>query len=277
MAPWLGTPPGRYLLAWEQQQLDRMVADIFGFHALQLGHPVLDGLGANRMPHRWLALDAQHAEVLALPLEFPTASADEPASTLPPFARTMHLGCDFDALPFPAASIDLVVLPHTLDFVRDPHQTLREVERVLVPEGRVVVMGFNPMSLWGVRQRLGLWRGRLGSEGAPFVPGVPEAIGPHRLRDWLRLLSFEVQDSQFGCWRPPLRSTRWLERARWMERPGERWWPMLGAAFSVTAIKRVRGMRLVGPALKLRPSPMPAPAVATNQVGQVQQKQESAT
>src|SRR3954466_13239473 len=57
LAPWLKTPPGRYLLAWEQAQLDRCVADVFGFHALQLGLPELDALRANRMPHRWLAVD----------------------------------------------------------------------------------------------------------------------------------------------------------------------------------------------------------------------------
>ena len=54
---WLDTPPGRYLLQWEQTQLDRTVADLFGFHALQLGVPALRGLRANRMPHRWLAVD----------------------------------------------------------------------------------------------------------------------------------------------------------------------------------------------------------------------------
>ncbi|MCB1998263.1 MAG: SAM-dependent methyltransferase, partial [Rhodoferax sp.] len=53
LGAWLQSPPGRYLLAWEQDRLDRDVADAFGFHALQLGMPELDGLRANRMPHRW--------------------------------------------------------------------------------------------------------------------------------------------------------------------------------------------------------------------------------
>ena len=52
-------------------------------------------------------------------------------------------------LPFDASSLDLVVLPHALELARDPHLALREVERVLVPEGRVVIVGFNPASLWG--------------------------------------------------------------------------------------------------------------------------------
>src|ERR1041385_2880004 len=52
---WLKTPPGQYLLGWEQECIDKAVFDIFGYHALQMGLPELDGLRANRMPHRWLA------------------------------------------------------------------------------------------------------------------------------------------------------------------------------------------------------------------------------
>src|ERR1700748_951989 len=55
LGEWLKTPPGRVLLAWEQERIDRAVFDIFGYHALQMGLPSLDGLRANRMPHRWLA------------------------------------------------------------------------------------------------------------------------------------------------------------------------------------------------------------------------------
>ena len=55
---WLKSPAGQYLLAWEQGHLDRAVADLFGFHALQLGSPQLDALRANRMPHRWLAVES---------------------------------------------------------------------------------------------------------------------------------------------------------------------------------------------------------------------------
>ena len=81
----------------------------------------------------------------------------------------MALYCDFDALPFPQHSVDLVVLPHSLELARDPHQTLREVERVLVPEGRVVIAGFNPASLWGMRQRAGRIKRGMGI-GAPQGP-----------------------------------------------------------------------------------------------------------
>lgn len=235
LAQWLDTPPGRYLLAWEQAQLDRVVVDLFGFHALQLGLPELEALRANRMPHRWLASD----------------------SATPP--RAVALLCDTDALPFPERSLDLVVLPHALELARDPHLTLAEVERVLVPEGRVVILGFNPASLWGLRQRLGRLRRRFGGRGPLFLPRPGHFIGYWRLRDWLRLLSFEVEGGRFGGYRPPLTSERWLARYAWMDQTGDRWWPVLGAVFMLVAVKRVRGMRLVG---LLRPERAKAPAAA---------------
>jgi SAM-dependent methyltransferase len=175
------------------------------------------------------------------------------------------LKLDFDALPFDSASLDLVVLPHTLEMASDPHQTLREVERVLVPEGRVVIVGFNPASLWGLRQGLG--RARLGlglgRQRPLFLPATGEFLGYRRLRDWLRLLSFEVESGRFGCYRPPVASERWLQRYEWMDGSGERWWPVFGAAYFVVAVKRVRGMRLVGLVREQRQRVKAAATVAT--------------
>ena len=259
---WLETPAGEYLLAWEQRHLDQAVVDLFGFHALQLGLPELAALRANRMPHRWLAVEAppSHAEARSDAAETGPPAESEKA------AVTLH--CHFDALPFDAASLDLVVLPHSLELARDPHLTLREVERVLVPEGRVIILGFNPASLWGTRQRLGRMRRRLGlgSERDLFLPRAGEFIGYRRLRDWLRLLSFEVESGRFGCYIPPVTSAKWLDRFGWMESAGDRWWPPFGALYYIVAVKRVRGMRLVGlvrDELRLKAVTAPAPVAAT--------------
>lgn len=247
MSQWLETPAGRYLLEWEQRHLDTAVVDLFGFHALQLGLPELDALRANRMPHRWVGSEA------------PPRSADEGAA--PRAAVALQL--DFDALPFDSQSLDLVVLPHALELARDPHQTLREVERVLLPEGRVVVVGFNPASLWGMRQKFGRMGRAFGRRGELFLPNTGEFLGYRRLRDWLRLLSFEVEAGRFGCYRPPVASEQWLARTEWMDHSGERWWPVFGAVYFVVAVKRVRGMRLVGLVRDQRVRATPAPAVVT--------------
>ena len=223
MHEWFETPAGRYLLAWEKAEFDAAVADIFGYHALQLGLPELDALAANRMPHKWLGLRAA-----------PPADA----------VRKPALLADFAALPFEANSVDLIVLPHSLELNADPHATLREVERVLVPEGKVVISCLNPSSLWGLRQRRAHLYRRLGF-GQLFLPDAGEFIGYRRLRDWLRLLNFEVENGSFGCYRPALGTDRWLERFDWMDRAGERWWPIFGAVYFIVATKRVRGMKLI--------------------------------
>jgi hypothetical protein len=237
---WLQTAPGRYLLDWEQARLDGAVADAFGFHALQLGLPEIDGLRANRMPHRWVAADSLYVPD-ALPL--PPLADDTLTSQAPHEPVALH--CEFDALPLPDASIDLVVL---------------------VPEGRVVIAGLNPASLWGLRQRAGRMTQGLGLRRGQglFLPRAGEFIGYWRLRDWLRLLGFEVEAGRFGCWRPPFGSQKWLDRFAWIDPVADRWWPVLGSVYFVVAVKRVRGMRLIGLAKPAARKAQAAPAAVAN-------------
>jgi SAM-dependent methyltransferase len=257
---WFQTPPGRYLLAWEQAQLDATVADMFGYHALQLGLPELHALGSNRMPHRWMANSSLPNVSLPLP-ELDTSAQAEL------HGQRAALVTDFAALPFPAHSLDLVVLPHTLELHGEPHAALREVERVLVPEGRVVIIGFNPASLWGLRQRRAHLYQSMGF-GELFMPDAGDFIGYRRMRDWLRLLSFEVEVGRFGCYRSAVRSEKWLNRLSWMDKAGARWWPIFGAVYFLVAVKRVRGMRLLSPAWKSAPSRAGAPATVTGSLFQ---------
>ncbi|GHU03916.1 hypothetical protein AGMMS49960_18930 [Betaproteobacteria bacterium] len=134
---WLQTPLGRYVVDWEQTQLDALLVDIFGYNALQLGLGSENLLRANRMPYQLVA-----GEPVAGDLGRVAVMTKE------------------DALPFASASLDLVVLAHVLEFAANPHQVLREVERVLVAEGSVVIAGFNPFSLWGLTR----WRRKKGGE-----------------------------------------------------------------------------------------------------------------
>lgn len=258
---WTDSPPGRYVLDWEQAQLDSVVSNVFGYHALQLGLPQLDALRENRMPSRALVLDA--ASGASAPFVYPPRWKESaapgpsglaaPGDRYAPSARTT-LWCDLLDLPFEAQSVDLLVMPHTLEFTRDPHRLLREAERVLMPEGQLVILGFNSLSLWGARQAFGKMAGR------PFVPAAQDLIAFTRIKDWLKLLGFELERGRFGCYRPPLAHENWLTRFAFMEAAGDRWWPIFGAAYMVTAVKRVRGMRLVG-AIKAK-KPVLAPGLA---------------
>lgn len=260
LSDWLSTPPGAYLLAWERAQFDLAVSDVFGYHAVQLGLPEFDALQANRMPHKWLALPVLPGQLAALQLQ-----ENSPGQSLPDRMgpHRAALFADSAALPFPESSLDMVALPHTLELCGDPHSALREVARVLVPEGRVVISGFNPASLWGLRQRRDHLYQRFGRD-ALFLPSAGDYIGYWRLRDWLRLLDFEVESAHFGCYRPALGKQKWLDRFDWMDRAGKRWWPIFGAVYFLVAVKHVRGTRLLEPGWKTQKFPAVAPAVAAS-------------
>jgi len=217
---WLQTPQGQYVLHWEQQRHDQLLADVFGFNAVQVGLPEVDFLHANRMPFRFRCDHRPQAQA--------TLGEDRVA-----------LVTDLHHLPFANSSVDLVVLPHALEFDENPHQILREVERVLVPEGQVIVTGFNPFSLWGTR--------RLFNRRSPQAPWAGRYISVPRLKDWFALLGFETRAGAFGCYAPPFDQAKWLHRYRFMEPAGDRWWPYAGSVYIMQAIKRQQGMRLITP------------------------------
>jgi SAM-dependent methyltransferase len=229
----LASPPGRYVLQWEQAYLDRTVADIFGYHAVQLGVPEIDTLSENRMPLRLGVSDRLIDE-----------SAVAQSSSGPMGERRVAVITRFEELPFATQSIDLVVMPHILEFAQEPHQVLREVDRVLVPEGHVIITGFNPASLWGLRQAL------VRAGAGPYLPRDGQFISLPRIKDWLKLLSFETNRGRFGCYAPWAGSDRWLSRWSFLEKAGDRWWPVFGSVYLLSAVKRVRGMRVIGPAWK---------------------------
>ncbi|PHY05399.1 MAG: SAM-dependent methyltransferase [Alcaligenaceae bacterium] len=223
VAQWLQTEPGQYVQRFEQKCFDRLVSDVFGYHALQVGMPSQNLLSANRMPFKAYA-----------GIELPVSpTADWAGLVL----------AEPECLPFESQSVDLIVLPHGLEASAHPHQILREVERVLVPEGRVVLSGFNPWSLWGLRHRTPYL--------SPWLPQPSSAqVSLPRLKDWLKLLSFEIELGNFGCYVPPFRTKKWLERFAFAEAAGNRWWPVCGAVYVVSAVKRVAGMRLITPRWK---------------------------
>jgi SAM-dependent methyltransferase len=177
LAEWFGTPLGQYLLRREQAYFDRTVADIFGFNAIQVGLPGCPFLAQSRIAACWSVDIEPPAQVLADP----------------------------QWLPFPENSLDLVVLPHALEFTDEPHKLLREVYRTVRPEGQVVLAGFNPFSLFGAKRYFG--RG-------DTPPWTGNFIALYRLKDWLALLGFEVTGGSLDCYVPPFKQEMWLRRCR---------------------------------------------------------------
>lgn len=219
LSDWLQTPLGQYVQAWEQEKCDQAVADVFGYFAVQVGMRSVDLLRTNRITHRFRCDDG-------------------------PRDGFVGVSAELHQLPFASSSIDLVVLPHVLEFAAHPHQVLREVERVLVPEGQVVITGFNPYSLFGLRRRVA-------APEAAF-PWNGQYLGVPRIKDWLSLLGFETQGGAFGCYVPVVTQEKWIKRSRWMDKAGDRWWPIFGGTYLLQAVKRVHGMRLILPKWKDR-------------------------
>ncbi len=207
---WFATPYGRYVLAADQRYFDATVADIFGFHAVQMGLAPLPFLQASRIVHKHTLDWENNASLLA----------------------------EADALPFPEDSLDLVALPHTLEFVLQPHDVLREVHRVLRPEGRVIVCGFNPLSLIGGKRYFG-------RETLP--PWNSAMISLYRMKDWLTLLGFDVVGGALSAYAWPTQNEAWLKRVAWMDRAGDRWWPIAGGTYYLHAVKRVAHLRVLRP------------------------------
>ncbi len=222
---WYAREPGRSLAEAEGALLRRALEGVFGYHLLVVGVcPAREALEGCAIRHRVLV------------------DLDGTAGGAALQARSA-------ALPLRADSVDAVVLAHALDFEPDPYETLREAERVLVPEGHLVVLGFNPLSLWGARWALA--RG----PGAPWC-GRRLTVG--RLHDWLSLLGFDVLATRRAFFRPPARRAGLLRRLGFLERAGARAWPVLGAVYVVLARKRVIALTPVRP--RWRPRRALAPA-----------------
>lgn len=208
---WLDTAIGQYLMEQEQTFYDSTVSDIFGYNAVQISFPEFDFLRNNRMPFRFVVGLEKGSSAYAHP----------------------HM------LPIGSRSIDLVLLPHTLEFFPNPHQILREVHRILIPEGKIIISGFNPFSPWGLHQRI--------TTSKNEFPWCGNFIALPRMKDWLTLLGLETNTGKLCCYIPPCGSKKWISRLRFMEAAGDRWWPIGGGVYFLQAVKHERGVRIIKP------------------------------
>ena len=237
---WFQLSAGRRLLEQERAELNGVLADLFGYHLLQLGIPgEIDLLSASRI---------RHSVIMSL----------EPGFAAHAGGGEMIRGRP-DALPFAAESLDVVVMPHVLEFMPDPHQILREVERTLIPEGHLVITAFNPWSLWTLwrwmgRRRTPPWSGR-------FYSAV-------KVQDWLGLLGFDTLQTRSFIYYPPIQHGELLRYLGVFEHLGRRFQPFLGAVYLLLARKRVATLTPLAPRWRLRdkllPGGVPEPTVRSN-------------
>jgi SAM-dependent methyltransferase len=210
---WLQTPLGEALLQREVRVVEEALDGIFGEQCLQLGM-----WGDSRTFVRFSR--TQQCSVIA--------ETDEGG---PSAVGELH------KLPVESDSIDAILLPHTLDFSDRPHEILREVDRVLRADGHIVILGFKPAGLWGLRRLI---------PGAGMPPGADHLISDRRLRDWLKLLDMRVLGSLRYFFRWPLPRRKVSTSQKWEQR-GQTLWPELAACYMLTAQKRVSTMMPIRP------------------------------
>ena len=210
---WLKTPLGEALLRRETRVVEEALDGIFGEECLQLGM-----WGDNRTFMRFSR--TQRCSLIA-----------ETAEGEPSAIAEMH------RLPVESDSLDAVLLPHTLDYTDRQHAILREVDRVLRSNGHLVILGFKPGGLWGLRRLV---------PRAGLPPGADYLISDRRLKDWLQLLDMRIQNSSHYFFHWPLPGNKARGSSKW-ERRGEAWWPELAACYMLTAQKRVSTLTPVRP------------------------------
>ena len=220
---WLDAPLGRALLARESRLIEEALDGLFGETCLQLGI-----WGEPRGLLKFAR--TQHAACIASP---PFAAEAEP----PNASGRMH------RLPVASDSVDIVILPHTLDFSGRQPEILREVHRILRSDGHLIVLGFMRGGLWGLRRLI---------PGAGMPPGTDNLVGDGKLSDWLTLLDMRIhrRSTYFFKWPLPVRSG---EVSQVWEERGRRWWPALSACYMLMAQKRLHTLTPVRQAWRSKP------------------------
>ncbi|KUJ72962.1 methyltransferase domain-containing protein [Thiomicrospira sp. WB1] len=214
---WFQQKNNRTLLQQEQALLSHALSHVFGLYLLQLGRVCPDSvLKGNRARHHILmdqSLKPFHSQGLE------------------------GIEADIDYLPLKADTVDAMVLPHTLESVRDPYHLLRQIDQVLIPEGHLIVTGFNPWGCLTMRHRLGEHRS---------VFAQANMIRAHRLVDWLSLLGYDIEwlnYSPITCFKRPKSLAEW-ERS--LDQGERQWGQSFGNLYCLHAKKRVSAPTPVG-------------------------------
>lgn len=200
---------GSTLLAAEQQSLTTLTEKHFGKHALLIGVPNQ----AQLLQSLSISLHTLLSPIMGQPNQCDCIEAD------------------LSELPIMTGSIDLVVLPHTLEFVDNPRQLLHEACRIIKPEGLIVVMGFNPYSFWGLRHLL--MRKHSG------LPSEVNLLHSRDIKNWLRLSDFEIESHQTSLHRPPINHSGIFDSLLFLEKMGQAIFPLFGGIYILVARAKV--------------------------------------
>lgn len=217
---WYQSPLGSALAEIEEEQLGQILPSLFGYSLLQIGVPT---------QHQWLSKSPVAHKIFMGSADY----SPQEASII----------ADEHSLPFPEASLDLIFMPHTLEFSECPQEVIQQCAQVLLPEGHLLILAFNPFSLWGLKKlffkhKSFPWKGKFFSFTC--------------LKKWLEMESFQICHYQSFFYRPPFETQKWLEKTLFLETLGKLIWPYPGGVYLVIARHKVAGITAIRPHLKLK-------------------------
>lgn len=225
---WYQTQSGQATLLKLDDLCADVLSEIFGYYAIETG--VLSGqhslLKHSRIARSISLIDKSRINSYRL-AETKSKGSDQ-------IETFSSLISSHEKLPLAADNIDLVVGTHVLESSDDPHQVLREIDRVLVPEGHCILIGFNPYAVSGLGKHV--------RTGFSRDKNFYKLRSAPRVRDWFSLLGFEVLDVQYMGFRPSVRSKRIFDSLSWLEKWGEYAGPLLGKLYVMHVKKQVIAM-----------------------------------
>lgn len=211
LTDWFKSDLGHAVFEAEKRELEQFLPDYFGYHSVQIGGDARL-LQSEKSPihHRiWVV----------------------PEKIIHPVLSTVNSDCE--SLPFRDDSIDLVIIPHVLEFTRDPQSLLIEIERILIPEGRVVIFGFNPSSMWGIKRLF---------DKQKQVPWSGSFKGITHLRYWLHQSNLHEETMQTFFFLLPTQNNKRRHQFKFLEALGRMCFPWLGGLYILTAHKQISTM-----------------------------------
>lgn len=220
---WFETKLGQHVLQTETQVMHTLLPPHFGYHLVQLGS-VGQGclINNSRIMHRCIVSQ----------------------SLMHPQTGFSYVQAALDNLPFAEESIDLIVLPHILEFEADPHRILHHVTRSLIPDGHVIIIGFNPFSVWGI------WRKLFAQKYS--APWSGQFLSSVRINDWLKLLGLEPIQQHSFFFSLPFHHPQSSRYTPLLERIGKRCAGRFGAVYIIVAQKRTLPLTLITPKWRIK-------------------------
>lgn len=204
---WYQTPAGLFAMQRLQDKIQDYISKVFGYYAMESG-------------------------VLLNHTSFLESSRIGSCFALGRGGDGISIKAETEALPLDFDSIDLIIASHVLECSDNPHQVLREFDRVLVADGHCIFIGFNPLSLW--------------QSSRSFCPSGtgqrPHLYGVSRMRDWLSLLGWNIEKISYVSFRPSFVKGRFFKRMEKMEKWGSLYWPIFGNLYIIHAQKQVVSM-----------------------------------